>query len=300
MLTWDDLHTFLAIARHGSLSASARALGVRQSTMGRRLAALEDRAGARLLQRTPTGYVLTPAGEAVFGNVERIEAEALAVERTVSGKDVRLEGVVRLTAVETFAVEILSPALAAFQQRYPGITVELLADTRSLSLPRREADIALRMARLSQADLVVRKLGDVAIGVYASPGYHGRFGTPDFAGGCPGQRIILTHEELFHTPEIAWLRAAASRASVALRTNSRYAMRAAAVEGIGFACLARYLGDPAVASGRLIRLDPPIPPPLRELWLAVHRDIRHMPRIRAVTEHLSQAVHGAEPMLDPG
>ena len=300
MLTWDDLHTFLAIARHGSLSAAARALGVQQSTMSRRLVALEARAGARLVQRTPGGFALTPTGEAVFANVERIEAEALAVERTVSGRDVRLEGVVRVTAVETLAVEVLSPALASFQQRYPGITIELLLGTRSLSLARREADVALRMGRLPQADLVVRKLADIANALYANPGYLARFGAPDLADGGTGHRVILTHEDLLQTPEMTWLRAMAARAHVALRTNSRYAMRAATIAGIGFACLARYLGDPAVAAGRLVRLDAPDAPPQRELWMAVHRDTRHMPRVRAVTDHLSNAIRHAAPVLNPG
>src|SRR5690242_9608919 len=94
-MDWDDLQSFLAIARHGSLSAAARALKVTQSTMSRRLEGLEARMGARLLHKTPQGYVLTPVGEAILGNVERIENEALAVERAVTGKDVRLEGAVR-------------------------------------------------------------------------------------------------------------------------------------------------------------------------------------------------------------
>jgi DNA-binding transcriptional LysR family regulator len=108
MLPWDDLQSFLAIARHGTLSAAARALGVTQTTMGRRLTAMEGRAGARLLSRTPGGFVLTPAGEAVMGNVERIEAEALAVERRITGRDIRLEGVVRVTSVEILAVDVLT------------------------------------------------------------------------------------------------------------------------------------------------------------------------------------------------
>src|SRR6185437_3454677 len=89
MLDWDDLRYFLSIARHGTLSAAARALGVQQSTMGRRLDAIETRAGARLLQKTPSGFVLTVAGDAIISRVERIETEALAVERAIAGKDVR-------------------------------------------------------------------------------------------------------------------------------------------------------------------------------------------------------------------
>ena len=85
MLDWDDLQSFLAVARHGSLSAAARALGVQQTTMGRRLAGLEVQAGVRLLQKTPRGYTLTAAGEAILGNVERIEGETLAIERRITG-----------------------------------------------------------------------------------------------------------------------------------------------------------------------------------------------------------------------
>ncbi|WP_214647741.1 LysR family transcriptional regulator [Novosphingobium aerophilum] len=94
LMDWDDVRSFLAIARARSLSGAARELGVRQSTMSRRLEALELRAGARLLQRTPRGYELTPLGEAVLGNAERMEAEAIAVERLVQGRDVALSGVV--------------------------------------------------------------------------------------------------------------------------------------------------------------------------------------------------------------
>ncbi len=295
MLDWDNLRTFLLVARHGTLSAAARALGVHQPTMGRRLAALESRAGARLLQKTPHGYILTPAGEAILGNVERIEAEALAAERHVSGHDIRLEGQVRVTSVESIAAEILVPILADLSARHPGIEVELVADTRNLSLTRREADVAIRMARIDQHDLAIRRIGTVAFGLYASPGYLERHGPPDFAAGGAGQGLILTHDELLGLPEMTWLRTALPLAAPALRANTRYVQREAARVGIGLACLARYLGD----AGGLTRLAPPTPPPPREMWLAVHADIRHMPRIRAVTEALAAGVKARANVLAP-
>ena len=146
-MQWDDLQTFLAIARQGTLSAAARELGVTQPTMGRRLTAMERRMGARLLQRLPSGFALTALGESVLANAERIEAEALAAERTIVGRDVALEGVVRLTTVETLADRVVAPAMARLQQVHPGIVVELVPDMRTLSLSKREADIALRMTR---------------------------------------------------------------------------------------------------------------------------------------------------------
>lgn len=288
MLEWNDLHFFLAIARHRTLSAAARALGVQQTTMGRRLAALEGRAGTRLLAHTPQGYVLTEAGEATLAHVERIEAEALAVERAVSGTEQRLEGSVRLTAVETLAVELLTPVLARFRERYPGIVLELIVDSRSLSLSRREADVALRLARPTERELVARRLPDIATAAYASPLYLERQGHPASDGQGAGHWRILPHEELMGTPEMRWFQAATGRAGTALRSNSRYAQRAAAMAGMGIACLARYLGD--AAGEALVRLDLGAAPPPRELWLAVHRDLRDAPRIRALMEALGVAL----------
>lgn len=295
MLDWDDLRHFLAIARQGSLSAAARSLGVRQSTMGRRLAALEERTGAKLLQRTPRGYVLTSAGEAILGNVERIESEAMAVERVITGKDVRLEGAIRITTVETLAVTVLTPLFHAFQQAYPGISLELVTDFRTLSLTNREAEVALRLARPSQPELVARRVGELASAIYASPGYLKQFGKPDFAAAAAGHRRIMVQEDLMHTSEMQWFQDLTSQADIVLRSNSRFSHAAAAEEGMGLVCIARFHGDRL----GLVRLDPPSPAPLREIWLVVHQDIRHMPRIRAFTEFLTTALKQQARQLNP-
>ncbi len=297
MLDWDDLRTFLMIARHRSLSAAARALGVQQPTMGRRLEALEQRAGATLLLKTAQGYVLTEAGEAVLASVERIEAETLAVERLIAGKDTRLEGTVRLTTIETLAAEVLAPALAAFRIRHPAVQIEIVAAPRSLSLTKREADVALRVAPFTQPDLVARRVGAIAYGLYAAPGYLEQAGPPDWAAGAPDHALILTEPDLLEMPEMRYLRGLAPRAAVALTTNSRLLHRAAARTGIGIACLARYLGDDQPG---LVRLLPPDGgEPVRDLWLGVHDDLRHMPRIRAFTEAIQDGLRQAAGRLRP-
>ena len=295
MLDWDDLRHFLAIARQGTLSAAARSLGVRQSTMGRRLAALETRTGAKLLQRTPRGYVLTSTGEAILGNVERIEGEALAVERVITGKDVRLEGSIRVTTVETLAAEMLTPIFHAFQEAYPGITIELVTDARNLSLTKREAEVALRLSRPTQQELVARRVTDFSVAIYAAQSYLDRHGAPDFAAGAPGHRRILVQEDLMQVPDMQWYQAMTAEADIVLRSNSRFTHVAAAVDGMGLACLARYLGD----SRKLVRLQPAVPPPLREIWMVVHQDIRHMPRIRAFSEFLTVALKQRARQLNP-
>ena len=293
MLDWDDLQTFLALARHGSLSAAARAMGVQQTTMGRRLAGLEARTGARLLQKTPSGLVPTPVGEAILGNAERIEAEALAAERTITGRDIRLEGTVRITTIEILAVDILMPVLAELRLRHPGIALELSIAARNLSLSHHEADIAVRMARLTQLDLAVRKVATLGSGLYASAAYLQRHGPPDLDAGSPGHMVILMQDDMMGMPEMVWLAQKSGRAAVALRTNSRYAQLAACQAGMGIAWLERFLGD----RGGLVRFD--AAPPPREVWMAVHTTIRHTPRIRAVTDALATGLRAAALRLDP-
>ena len=129
MLDWDDLRFFLAVARTGSLSAAARGLRCTQSTVGRRLGSLEARLGVRLVNRTPRGYVATPAGESVREHVERIEAEASAIERIVAGRDARLEGKVTVACIESVANNILAPCFAALHRDYPDVIIELLSPT---------------------------------------------------------------------------------------------------------------------------------------------------------------------------
>ena len=295
MLPWDDLQSFLAIARHGSLSGAARALGVMQTTMGRRLAGMEARAGARLLAKTPDGYKLTQAGEAILGHVERIEAEALAVERRITGRDIRLEGTVRLTTIEILAVEVLTSAFARLQCDHPGIVLEVATDARSLSLTRREADIALRLARLTQNDLAVRKVGALSFGIYASAAYLERHGPPDFTAGAPGHVTILNLTEAMGLEEMTWFTAMTHQARPAVRHNSRYGQRAAAEAGMGLAILSRFMGD---GTG-LVRLPTRGPPPVREIVLAVHNDIRHTPRIRAVTDIIAASMRAEADRLSP-
>ncbi len=277
-MDWDDLRTFLAIARHGTLSGAGRALGVSQPTMGRRLAAMEARTGARLLRRTPDRYMLTPLGESVLGNAERIEAEILAAERVISGHDVALEGKVRLTTVDTLASHILVPALARLQREHPGIVVELLSDTRSLNLARREADIAIRMAPFEGQEVVTRKLGSMGMAFYAARSYD--------ASRRP-RRIVTVLDDHAHLPEATLLRQHFPEAEIAFQSNSREAHLRAALEGMGIACLVCYRAD---RQPELVRLLPELPLLRRDIWLGVHRDMRHMPRIRAVIDAISEEI----------
>jgi DNA-binding transcriptional LysR family regulator len=296
MLDWDDLRFFLAIARQGSLTAAAKELMVAQSTVGRRLASLEASLGVRLLNRTPDGYVTTLAGQDVREKAERLEAEALTLERNVGGRDVRLAGLVRVTCAETMATQILTPCLATLHRQHPDIIIELIPNARELSLSMREAEVSVRLKRSDQHDLVVRNIGSIAFGLYASPAYLERHGEPDFEGGCPGQRLITHQDDMQDASQMGWLTDLASRAKVSMQTSSHEAAVSAAQHGGGLACLACFRAD---REDGLTRLTVPTPAPSAEIWLVVHRDNRDTPRIRVVLTLITDCVRRRSQQLAP-
>ena len=170
-LDWTALRDFLAVAETGSLSRAARRLGVSQPTLTRRMAALEERLRTELFRRTPRGVELTEAGESILPAARQMEQEAHAVELAISGRDAALAGLVRVTATEGLGIHWLTPALAEFQLAHPAIEIQLLLQNQVLNLLQREADIAVRLSRPLQSDLVARKVGELAFGLYASREY---------------------------------------------------------------------------------------------------------------------------------
>lgn len=299
MIDWDDLRFYLAILRSGSLSGAARSLHVAQSTVGRRLASLEASLGVRLLNRTPDGYVPTLAGDEVRTQAERVEIEALALERQVSGRDIRLAGLVRITCSETIASNLVAPCFGALHLKHPDIMIELIPNPKELSLSMREADVSVRLRPPDQHDLVSRRIGTVAFALYASADYLARHGHPDYGGGCPGHHLVTQMDGIQDATQTDWLAALAPRARVAMQTSSHEAAVAATLEGAGLASLVRFRAD--LETG-LVRVPiPPLPSPIPSagIWLVVHKDNRETPRIRIALDHITKWVKGLHGRLDP-
>ncbi len=296
MLDWDDLRFFLALSRHGSLSAAAKVLHVAQSTVGRRLTTLEASLGVRLLNRTLDGYVPTLAGQDVREQAERMEAQTLSLQRSVGGRDTRLAGLVRVTCAETIATHILAPCFATLHNQHPDLMIELIPNPRELSLSMREADISVRLKRSDQHDLVVRRIGSIAFGLYASPGYLARHGSLNVDGCCPGHFLITQLEDIQDATQTGWLTDFAPSARVAMQTSSHEAAVLAAVHGGGLACLARFRADHEAG---LTRLATPLPIPSAGVWLLVHRDNRRTPRIRVALTTITECVRKHLGALNP-
>jgi DNA-binding transcriptional LysR family regulator len=292
-IDWDDLRFLLALSRHGTLTAAATDLRVTQPTVGRRLAGLERRLGAKLFRSAPQGAELTPVGEILVRRAERMEAEALEATRLAAGRDEGVQGRLTITASEWLIARILGPGLRLLLERHRNLRIDLVASARWANLARGDADIALRPAAFQQQAVFQRELARIAFGLYGSGEYLRRHGRPDFARGCPGQ-VLLVMDEDVPTADDAWLRRFAPEGQVGVRTNGREALAAMASAGIGLACLPRLVGD---RTSGLVLLSPPVPIPERGLWLGVHRDVRKLARVRAVIEHLTALLRRAQPAL---
>jgi DNA-binding transcriptional LysR family regulator len=274
-LDWEDVRFFAALTRHGSLSATARALSVNHATVARRIAALEQTLGARLFKRRPTGYDLTAAGRRALQAADVMESAASALSRLPPEQ--ALTGLVRITATPSLAETFLIPRLARLQQQHPELDLEIVAERRPLSLQRYQSDIALRLGRPEGGELIGRRVARVAYRFYATPAWRNLLkqgGRPCFIG---------FDEAGSQFPEALWLARSFSDLRLALRCNNQSGQVVAARAGCGIALLPRFLaaGDPA-----LVELTLPHAPPMRELWLLSRRDRQRTPRIRVVVDFL--------------
>jgi len=299
MEDWNDLRLVLAIARAGGLSGAARALAVNHSTAFRRLNALEERLGARLFERLPGGtYAPTAAGERVAAAAERMETETAALDREITGRDHRLTGRVRLTMSETFAFRLLAPLMARFRDRYPGVVVELVVDSRLLSLSRREADVALRAARPREGDLFGRRLCEVAWTVYGSPKLVGEHGAPRDVADLARFPFIGWSVDTVGVGAADWIEATVPPEQVVYRASSLVHQLVAAREGIGLAALPCYHGDPEPG---LVRVLPdPVPALSRELWIVTHEDLRRTARVRACLDVIAEGIAAQRALIEGG
>lgn len=273
-MDWENLRFFVELARSGSLSAASRHLRVDHTTVARRISVLEADLGVRLFDRMPRGYALTEAGERVADLAARLEEDAFAIERFARGHSDAPSGAVRLSAPPVVASAFLAPRLVSFRRRFPRVVLELIGDSRAVSLNRREADLAVRLAAPEDGRLIARRLGDMAYALYADAGYAAE--RPETAW-----EFVAYNDSLNHVPQQHWLLREAGGRPVVFRANDLASLYAAARAGIGVAALPRFLGDPDPG---LVRLPAATEPTARELWLLVHPDVRRAAAVRAAMD----------------
>ena len=284
-LAWDDLRTVLAVAREGSLSGAARALQVEHSTVFRRLKGIERRFGAALFERTRSGYVPTAHGEAAAESARVMEEAALAAERRVLGADVRLSGVVRISASEMFASYLLPRALPGFLEAHPQIEVEVDVSNRTVDLTRREADLALRATNQPPEHLYGREVGKLRFAVFAHQRYF-RAGRPPALEELPW----IGFDDSIRRIDIArWMEQRLPGLRTRLRFDSLIAVMQAAAAGLGAAILPLFAAD---WQPGLRRVTGVLDEPQVSLWVLNHAEVRENARVRALSRHLAQGAAG--------
>jgi len=274
-IDWEDLRFFLALARTGTLSATARELRVNHATVARRVGRLEDTLGRVLFDRRASGYVLTAHGKAVLDEARVMDESALSVLRRLDG-DTQVSGPVRLASGRVLAERFLIDRLRAFHDQYPAIDLEVIGGSRLVSLARRDADIALRFGSSKDSELVIRKVAKIAFGFYVSPRYQAKMDKNELA-------FIGYDDESDFIAEASWLARRFGDRRFSFRTNSQTTQAAAARAGYGVALLPRYV---AAGDAGLVEIALGEHLPERDVWLLVRRDLMRVPRIKAVTDYV--------------
>lgn len=284
MLDWDNVRFFLCVARASSIRAAAGVLGVNHATVSRRVGALEQRLGVRLFEKLPSGYQITSAGEEILAIAERMEDDALSLERRVFGRDAALTGPLRVTLPQVLATHLLMPDLARFADSYPGIALELVTSYEALNLTKREADVAIRLSAGSPPEhLYGRKLASVHRAVYSASDGSGR----------DANRWVVKEED---GPVPAWAAKSAGRSSEqALVVGDPLVQSAASRAGLGVSLNFCFIGD---QDPILKRLPPGETRPYGDLWVLTHGDLRRTPRVQTFMRFIAEAVRSKRALLD--
>ena len=272
-MNWDDLRFFAVLAREKTLAAASRRLGVDQTTVARRLRALEEALGAALFERSGGQWRLTGLGLRTLDRAEQIEDGVAGIVRSAEVESQTVSGGVRITSVAVLSGSYLIRHLAELYARHPELVIDLVDSDANLNISRHEADIAIRASRPESGDFIIRKLAVMGFAVYESA--RERSPAPD--------DWVAYNEDLAHVPEMRWLETRIGAGRIRLRDSDTRTLRGAIATGIGRGILPCFLGD---GDPDLRRSAPGEVLLRRDVWMLIHREARASARVAVVAEWL--------------
>ena len=286
-LEWESQRVFLAVLRSGSLSGAAKLLGIAQATARRRLESLERALDVRLFTRTPAGLTPTDSARRLIQHVETMDIAAQAFNRMASAETQADHGTVRLTCGDLLGVEVLPGLLRDFHQRHPGLKIELSIDDALQDIARQQSDIAVRLVRPVEADIVAKRVGALRVGLYASVECLAFYGQPDSLQAVRRGPLIGPDRRSADVRRLVEVGLCEADQHFAIASDNHLAQLAALKAGLGFGLcpsnIARHHGLVEVLPERFgFEVD---------VWLAMHNDLRKITRIAHTFSALSQALH---------
>lgn len=287
-INWDDIRYCLAVINEGSVTAAARKLGVNHATVSRRISGLEAVLGAPLFDRSTSGWLITPMGEAVLSSAEQISEHVFSIQRTVQADRQELSGKLRVTAVDVCIQRILMPGLKAFSERYPDIKIELIASENTFNLAGHEADIAFRITNEPPPNVVGTKIAKFAYAIYGSKALYQRY-----LKDKQGISGISWMGDGHTAPD--WMQKTFPGMPVRFRVNSLVIAYDLVAQGLGFSLLPCGLGD---ADPKLTRIDSDYIEPSLDFWLLSHIDLRTTARIRIFRDFMLESIQPYIPLLE--
>ena len=289
MFDWDDLRVFLAVARMKRVAPAARALGIDATTIARRLGRLAAALDAQLFEQSGADRVLTQRGAALLAHAENVEGATLAALADVKGERHSLHGHVRLSVAEGFGTWILAPALPAFHAEHPGIRLDLITASGFLNPSKREADMAVMLARPQRRDLHVQRLGDYRLHLYASKSYLAARGVPRARSALSEHALVGYVPDFLFSPELDYLDEVHAGLEASLRSSSIAIQKRLVTDGAGIGVLPDFM----VGEDHLVRILEEEVEIVRSLWLVTHRNLTKLARISAVSNLLKRCADAA-------
>lgn len=294
-MEWNDLKVILAIGRAGTLSGAAKSLSTSHSTVFRRINVIEEKMGVRFFDRLPQGYSMTEAGEAALRTAERVDNEVNGLSRELLGKDLRLQGTIRVTAPEGISLKLLRPIFEKFLCAHPDIQIDLVVTGSALKLARREADLAIRVTKNPPDTSIGRRVCDFRFGIYASKDYieaHKNISLESY------EWLLLEDSSNWFTQAV-WKKLINQNTKVVFRSDSTSAIVNAACDSLGVTPLPCFIGDREKALVRVDELQKEIvSESASDLWVLMHPDLRHTARVKALMRFLYDALEKHKNLIE--
>lgn len=284
-IDWNLLPTFLAVVNSGSLSGAARSLKISQPTVGRQIETLESQLGVTLFTRAPRGLTPTEAAQAILEYAEEMKVAATSLSLAAAGISDQVAGTVRITASEVVATYVLPAMLAAILRDEPRLDLELVASDRTDDLLLREADIAVRMVRPVQPDLISKHVGDLPLGLFAHEDLLARYGPVETLEGFRRMPFVGLDRSTLLIEGMTRLGVHAERSDFRFRSDDQAACLEAVAAGVGMGVSQVHLmaGRPG-----MVRVLPDLELPELPIWLTANRELRSAARVRRVFDELDR------------